>query len=131
MKEINSLAQLREEIAELELKQVVAHRELKLQLKITYESLRPANLIKHTLKELTAAPEVKVDFLNSILGIASGFVSKKLIIGNSHNPVKQALGTLLQVGVTNLVIKNGQQIKSVAVRILTAFFIKKNPGESN
>jgi hypothetical protein len=125
MSHIKTLIELRKEIAELEITQVSARQDLVVQLRLTYESLRPANLIKHTFKELTTAPDVKLDFLNSIMAMAAGFLSKKLLVGKSHNPLKQVVGTMVQLGVTNLVTRNGNVIKSAAFRILTSFFVKK------
>jgi hypothetical protein len=59
------------------------------------------------------------------MAMAAGFLSKKLLVGKSHNPLKQVVGTMVQLGVTNLVTRNGNVIKSAAFRILTSFFVKK------
>jgi hypothetical protein len=126
MRQITTLIELREEIASLEITQLNNEIALKEQLKITYDSLRPLNLIKSTFKDLTSAPDFKGDFLNSTMGISAGYLTKKIIVGASHNPIKKLLGTLLQVGITSIVAKNGDGIKSVAIKVIGSLLPKKN-----
>lgn len=126
MRQITTLVELREEIALLETTQLSSEIALKEQFKITYDSLRPLNLIKSTFKDLTSAPDFKGDFLNSTMGIGAGYLTKKIIVGASHNPLKKLLGTLLQVGITSIVAKNGDGIKSVAIKVIGSLLPKKN-----
>lgn len=126
MRQITTLIELREEIALLETTQLSNRIALKEQFKITYDSLRPLNLIKSTFKELTSAPDFKSDFLNSTLGIGAGYLSRKIIVGASHNPIKKLLGTLLQVGITSIVAKNGDGIKSGVLNLIGSLLPKKD-----
>lgn len=130
MKQITTLLELREEIALLETTQVINRIALKEQFKTTYDSLRPINLIKSTFKELTSAPDFKSDFLSSTIGIGAGYLSRKIIVGASHNPIKKLLGTLLQVGITSIVAKNGEGIKSGVLNLIGSFLQKKNTADS-
>lgn len=125
MSNITTTAELREAIRVLEIEQKDKGALLKEQFKITYESLRPVNLIGNTLKELTTLPDLKGDLLNTALGLASGYLSKKAAIGNTNNPIKQLLGTFLQMGVTSLVTKNADGIKSMGSELLTRLLSKK------
>jgi hypothetical protein len=52
---------LKESIRLLEMKQQEEGKILKEQLRITYESLKPVNLIKSSLKEITSSMEIKND----------------------------------------------------------------------
>jgi hypothetical protein len=126
MRQITTLIELREEIALLETTQVSNRIALKEQFKITYDSLRPLNLIKSTFKELTSAPDFKDDLLNSTIGIGAGYLSRKIIVGASHNPIKKLLGTLLQIGITSIVSKNGEGIKSGVINLIGSFLPKKD-----
>ncbi len=72
----------------------------------SYETLKPINILKHTFSEFVNKPEFKTDILNSILSIATGYLSKKLTIGNLHNPLKTMFGELLQIGITNIMAKD-------------------------
>ena len=119
MTKITTVAELKEAIQVLEIEQKAKGAQLKEQFKITYESLRPANLIGNTLKELTSLPDLKGNLLNTTIGLAAGFLSKKVAVGNTHNPLKILLGTLLQMGVTSVVSKNADGIKTFTGQVLT------------
>ncbi|CAN5421605.1 hypothetical protein BH10BAC1_BH10BAC1_02290 [soil metagenome] len=114
-----SIAELKESIRCLEIKQAEEGQLLKEQFKVTYESLKPINLIKSTLKEFTSVPDLKSELLNTTVGMAAGYFAKSKLIGDTESPLKKALGTLLQIGVTSVVSKNADNLKSVA-----QFFIK-------
>src|ERR1035437_8473301 len=126
MKKITSIVELRESILLLEIKQANEGRLLKEQFKTTYESLRPVNLIKNKFNELTTSPDFKGKLLNATLSLAAGYLSRKVVVGATHNPLKQLLGTLLQMGVTGLVSKNADGIKSTAMHLINAVLSKKN-----
>jgi hypothetical protein len=126
MSKITTIAELREAIRLLETEQTTEGLQLKDELMIAYESLRPANLIASTLKELTVMPDLKGDLLNVGLGLASGYLSKKVTVGNTSNPIKQLLGTFLQMGVASLVTKNADSIKSFGRELLSRLL---NPKE--
>ena len=59
------------------------------------------------------------------MSLTAGYLSKKVTVGATHNPLKQLLGTLLQVGVTSLVSKNSEGIKSIAGTLIN-YFSRKN-----
>jgi hypothetical protein len=119
MTSIQTLKELKEEIAFLQSQQARDFIALKTEAKKAYSSLKPVNFINDTLRDLSSSPEFKGNLLNSTLGIGAGFITKKLILGATHNPIKQFLGTLLQIGVTNLVSKNGDSIKSGVAKLIS------------
>jgi hypothetical protein len=41
----------------------------------------------------------------SPIGLAAGYLSKALIIGRSHSPLKNLLGSVIQLGITRIVSK--------------------------
>lgn len=125
MKNINSLEELRTEIALLELRQKRAANDLKGHLLETYESLKPLNLVKSTLKELTSSPNFKGDLVNSVVGIGLGYISKRVLIGNTHNMVKQVIGTIVQFGVTRIISTKTEGLRSGLKNMMTNFFAKK------
>ena len=125
MDKITNTTELNQAILLLEAKQTLEGCILKEQFKITYESLKPINLIKSTISELAASPDFKNDLLNTTLSLAAGYLSKKVAIGSTNNPFKQILGTILQMGVTNVVSKNADGIKSTVLNLIHALFAKK------
>jgi hypothetical protein len=125
MTQINSIANLKAAILLLEIKQADEKQLLREQLKITTESLKPINLIKHTLIELTTLPEIKESLLNTVIGLVTGYLSKKIVIGSTNNPIKQILGYALQLGVTGVASKNADDIKSVVGGFISKIFSKR------
>ena len=125
MDKITNTTELKQAILLLEAKQTLEGGMLKEQFKITYESIRPINLIKSTLSELTADPGFKNDLLNTSISLAAGYFSKKLAIGSTNNPFKQILGSFLQMGVTSIVSKNSDGIKSTVLNLIQTLFAKK------
>ena len=122
MSKITTTAELREAILLLEIEQKNQSDLLKEQFKITYESLKPVNLIGNTIKELTKLPDLKGDLLSTALSLAAGYLTKKAAVGNTPNPIKQVLGTLLQMGVTGLVSKNSDSIRSFSTDLFSRLF---------
>lgn len=117
----NSLL-LKERIAFLEDRQVQQIVLLKQQAQVTYESIKPMNFLKDTIKDFTAQSDLKENIFDGIAGVTTGFLSKKLIVGTTNNPVKKLVGTLLQVGITALVTKNSSKIKAIGEVFLKHLF---------
>lgn len=129
MEKITSLDGLRESILLLEIKQANEARLLKEEFKTTYEKLKPVNLIKNSFNEIVSSPNLKENILNGALGLAAGFISKKAVIGSTHNPIKQLLGLLLEVGVATAVTKNADGIKSTVMTLISTLLSKRNKTE--
>lgn len=108
MKKINETDLLDQTILSLKLKQAEEFDSLKNQFHATYESIKPINLIKNAFSTLTDSPVIKNNILNNVIGLSTGYLSKKLILGSSHNPIKRVLGTLLQFVITNVVSKHSK-----------------------
>lgn len=126
MKKITCVSELKESIFLLEIKQANEGALLKEQIKFTYENLRPANLIKNTLSELTSEPKLKGELLNATISLAAGFITKKIVVGATENPLKQILGTLLQIAVTSIAARNADEIKSMAQHLINTILTKKD-----
>jgi len=118
MKNINNLTDLRREIESLRLQQVSDVQALKEQAKITYESLKLVNLLKGVFKDLTSTLDFKDGLINTSLGLGVGYLTKKVVLGATHNPFKQLIGVLLQSTVTNVVSKNGDDIKESVYKLI-------------
>lgn len=118
MNKITSIAELQESILFLETKQANEEILIKEQFKTTYESLKPINLIKSTLSELTDLRDFKGDILGTSLSLVAGYLSKKIIFGSTRNPFKQIFGSLIQMGVTNIISKNSDSIKSFVSHLI-------------
>ena len=103
---------------------------LKNQFDVAYESVKPINLVKNLFQEVTASPEIKNNLLNNIIGFGTGYISKKLLLGATHNPIKKVLGTLFELAVANTVSKNSEGIKTIGGNLFSKFFNKNNTNKS-
>jgi hypothetical protein len=126
MQKITTAEDLKSAIQQLEKKQTVEWTLLHDQFLIAYESLRPVNLITGTLRELTTAPDFKGNILETTLSLAAGYLFKKVVVGATHNPLKLVFGTLLQMGITSIVSKNTDGIKSASRHVINNIFRKKD-----
>ena len=110
MKKNNHIDCLNAQIASLQLKQENELLLLKQQMHLTYESLKPINLIKNTFKEMVSSPDFKSNIFKSALGLLTGYFSKKILVGSSHNPIKKVLGTVLEFAVANIVSNHQNEV---------------------
>lgn len=129
MKNANALILLKENMLLMEFEHENNRILLMEEFKQTFEALRPVNLIKNTFHELVQSPDFKENLVDSALGLATGFISKKLVVGNTHNPLKQILGVLLQLAITSIVTKNADGIKSSLMELIYKFTNKKDTSE--
>ena len=105
LEKIANTADLDLAIKRLERKKALMEEDLKDHVHVILESLRPTNILKHTIHEVQESTEIKHNLFKVALGLGAGYFSRKLVIGKSAGLVKKALGTALQYGITNFVAK--------------------------
>ncbi len=125
MQKITSAAGLKDAIELLEAEHKAKGQLLKEQLFISYESLKPVNVLRRTLKEIASPSFLIDDFPGALMAMASGYISRKAVTGRSGNIFRKLLGSLLQFGVTSIVAKNSDTIKSTGLAIFQHFLQKK------
>ncbi|MDI6033453.1 hypothetical protein QLS91_10245 [Flavobacterium sp. LB2P84] len=111
MKKINQTEILKETILLMKMKQAEELVQLKDQYHYTIESLKPLNLIKNAFGLMATSPEIKGNILSNIVGMTTGYLTKKVLLGSTHNPIKRILGTVLQFVITNVVTKHSETSK--------------------
>lgn len=125
MHNIASSAELKNAIQLLEVEQASKKQLLKEQLNITYESLRPINIIRNMLRDITSSQGLTDNILGTVSGLASGYLSKKVFIGTSGNLFRKLIGSILQFGVTTVVSQHPDIIRSFGKSILQFLFRKR------
>ena len=125
MENITSFAGLKNSIQLLIIEQAILGQQLKEQFFITYESFKPANLLRNTFREVISSPHLIDDILGTAVGLATGFVSKKIVIGASGNLIRKLLGSITQLGVTTVVAQHPDTIKSIGQFIFQHIFRNK------
>lgn len=131
MEPITSIEELKNAIQFLEFEHSVKKQLLREQVYLTYESLKPINLLKSILQEISSSQNTIDNILGTTVGLASGYISKKIIVGRSANTIRKLVGSLLQFGVTTIVAQHPDMIKSISQFIFQHFLRKKemNPNE--
>lgn len=106
MKKIHKAEELKSAILELEAKKMVEEEALKRQFHETLETFKPSNVLKNTVSEVAASPQFKHNLLNLAIGLGAGYITNKVAVGRKAGLLARTLGTVLQFGVTSLVVKN-------------------------
>jgi hypothetical protein len=128
MKKISQSDNIKSEISRLKNSQKAELALLKIQFHTTFENLKPINLLKETFKEVGESPDLKSNLLNGAIGLSTGFISKKLMIGNTSNPIKKLLGTVVEFAIANVVAKNSEKIIATGETLFQLIF-KRNKNQ--
>jgi hypothetical protein len=124
MENITTTSGLRNAIEKLEAAQFEKGQLLKEQLNDTLEGLKPNNLLKSALSDFSLLPAFSISILGSAAGLATGYLSQKLIVGASANVFRRIFGTFVQLGVTNFVSRHQVGIKKLSNNIFQRLFHK-------
>jgi len=125
MQNISSTSELREAIHLLEIEHNIKGLLLKEQFHRTYESLKPVSIIRSTLNDITSSPGIIDNVLANVVGLATGYLSKKIIVGASGNIFRKLFGSVFQIGVSNLVAHHPEAIKTISQFIFQNIMRKK------
>jgi len=125
MQNITSIAELKNAIQLLEVEQADKGQLLKEQFFLTFESLKPANLLRSTVNDIASSPYLIDNILGAAMGLVSGFLSKKIFIGASGNKLRKLIGHVLQFGVTNFVALHPGAIKKIGWSVIQHLVRKK------
>jgi hypothetical protein len=110
---ISNTSELGIAIKRLERKKRIMEEDLKDEAHAMLESMKPANILKHTIEEVRESIELKHNLFKVALGLGVGYFSRKLIIGKSAGIVKKVLGTALQYGITQFVVKKENDVNGL------------------
>jgi hypothetical protein len=130
MQTITSILELKNAIQLLESEQDIKGQILKEHFLLVYESFKPVNLITRTLNDIAKSPFLIDNMLGTAIGLASGFLSKKIFVGASGSLVRKLLGSVLQFGVTNVVAQHSDTIKSIG-QVIFQYFLRKRVKNSD
>lgn len=105
MRKISSEADLKASIKELELVTKRQEEALKLNAKSSAKNLKPVNLLRLGVNKVaiaSATPDIKTTALNTFVGLAAGYITRKLIVGKSKNIFRRTLGAALQTAIIRM-----------------------------
>lgn len=96
MKTTSEKDMLIEKIKFLEAQQVEHLSELKEQLELAYDSIKPLNFIKNTLHQITSSSDIRSDLLHGAINITTALIGKNLIAGLAETPIKKMINGVLR-----------------------------------
>lgn len=117
----DAVSALKESIRLVEIRQREDGKILKEQFRITYESLKPVNLVRSSLKELVSSVEIKNSIFETIFSIVSGYLTQKFIVNSKSSFFMKILGLLMQFGVTSFVSKNSDDVRIFFTNLVERF----------
>lgn len=109
---------LKKSIEVLEQKQLEEEKLLRAQIIKVYESIKPYNLLWNAIKDAVSSSELKGSLIESASGLVSGYLSRKLLVRSSKNPLLRLAGLFVQYGVTNIVTNNSTFIKNAGIQFI-------------
>jgi len=74
---------------------------------------KPVNLLRSSIRDVASLPYLIDNIIGTAVGLATGYLSRKIVIGTSGNLIRKLFGFLLQLGVTNTVAQHPGSIKSM------------------
>lgn len=102
---------LSEAIIALEQQQKSDFNLLKEHFDFTVDSLNPKNIIKEKFQDLTSSPTFKSRILKYGIGLVTGFITKKAIVGKHPGVFKSILGIAAQTAISGLIMKSPDLLK--------------------
>jgi|ERR1700722_18012980 len=118
MASIQSSDELKIAIIELEERLAVQRKQVIMSIHSTYKSLNPISLIKSTIHRATELSDKKDNSLNTIIGLGTGLLLKKIIPKRPGGYVKNILAALIELALTNKVSKDREAIDTLSHEIL-------------
>ena len=121
MQKITAAETLRSSILLLERRQIEEEKLLREQFTNTYESLKPINLLRKVIIEMASPSDLKDDVIQTATGLVIGYLSRKLLVRTSGNPILRLAGLFVQYSVTSFVAQNSSAIKSLGLHFINKF----------
>ena len=122
---IKSSDELRAAIVFLENEREVEGKLIRYEFLEAYESIKPINLIKSVVRDVTHSDEIKGNIMNSGIGLVMGTVVRTIIVAGSKHPLRKLVGSALMFGVTKLISKNPELVQTASQMVLNLVKGKK------
>lgn len=116
MQKITAAEALKKSISELERRQMEEGILIMDQFKVTLDSLKPVNILRKIIGNIAEPSDLKDNLIQTVTGLISGYVSRKVLVRSSKNPLLRLAGIFVQYGVTILFSKIQTQLKVIFKR---------------
>jgi len=122
---ITNAVELTDAIQKLESDKVVQVFLMKQEFEHVYESINPLTLIRDNLEDSPSTNFLGNNMISTSVGLATGYLIKKWIIGKSDNPIRTMIGSAVQIGAINLMAKYQSAIEIVGRTLLQLLLHKE------
>jgi hypothetical protein len=126
MNKIANASDLKAAILNLEKERTLQEIELRKQFFVTYDSLKPTNIISNTIQEIISSSKIKTGIADITAGMAAGYIAKKAVVGSSPGFFKELMGSAVQMLVANEVTKNADGLLAFGKKMLLKVLKPKN-----
>ena len=96
---------LSQAIAVLEIRQTQEKFLIKVEVSEFVDSVKPINILRSVVKSVRDSPETKEDIIHGVVGLGTGFLANKVLLGSLHGPLKKILGFVMQSAITSATVK--------------------------
>jgi hypothetical protein len=127
MQNLQYSAALQATIQWLENEQSTKGTALKEQAQEALDTLKPINLLKSSVREVIASANSMDDLIGPMAGLIAGNLVKQVVVQKSQNETRQVIGSVLQLGVTNIIVQHPQEVKIVGKALFQLFFGPRKP----
>jgi hypothetical protein len=121
---ITNAVELKDAILKLESDRVVQGFLIKQEIGHAYDSINPLTLIKENMED-SSSNLLGNNVISTSVGLATGYLIKKWIIGKSENQFRTILGSAAQIGVINVIAHYHSTVEVVG-RTLIQLFLHKD-----
>lgn len=118
MRQLKSTEELKAAILELQAVRATEAQMMKERLNQTFESLKPANLLKNAVHEVESSPQLQDKLLTTGVALTVGQLSKFIFQRTSNSPFKRLIGSAIMLGVTNAIAQNPQVVKNIGLVLM-------------
>lgn len=118
MQTLNSLQSLEVQIADLERRQKEKKAAISAEVQDLMVSLKPANMLRKLFRSVNESPDLKSDMLKGAIGLGTGFLTNKLLLGKINGPFKAVLAALLPAVMTKAAVDVPEKIKDNGLSFL-------------
>jgi hypothetical protein len=78
-----------------------------------FSNLSPFEIIKNAISSDESKDGLGTNIINDVIGMTTGFVSKKIMFGSTSNPFKKVIGSLMQFAIARFVANNSERIQAI------------------
>lgn len=102
---------INDSINQLEIQKKEQKKNLKQLFHQTFESLKPVNMVRNAIHTIATSQEIKSEAVTAAAGLAAGRMAKKIVTGNSNDPLRNMAGAFLESSVVDIVAKNPEKVE--------------------